>query len=80
MKIKTASEARQETKKIIKERIITELSKIGQKINDSINEGKYCCLLDYRFSETTIKELKELGYNVEMGGRYNEVSTSISWE
>ena len=80
MKIKTASEARQETKKIIKERIITELSKIGQKINDSINEGKYSCLLDYRFSETTIKELKELGYNVEMGGRYNEVSTSISWE
>ena len=80
MKIKTASEARQETKKIIKERIITELSKIGQKINDSINEGKYSCLLDYRFSETTIKELKELGYNVEMGGRYNEISTSISWE
>ena len=79
MKIKTASEAREETKKIIEERIITELSKIGQKINDSINEGKYSCLLDYCFSETTIKELKELGYNVEMGGRYNEISTSISW-
>ena len=79
MKIKTASQARQETKKIIEERIITELSKIGQKINDSINEGKYSCLLDYCFSETTIKKLKELGYNVEIGGRYNEVSTSISW-
>ena len=79
MKIKTASEARQETKKIIEERIITELSKIGHKINDSINEGKNSCLLDYCLSETTIKKLKELGYNVEMGGRYNEISTSISW-
>ena len=79
MKIKTASEAREETKKIIEECLITEMSEIGQKINDSINEGKYSCLLDYCFSETTIKKLKELGYNVEMGGRYNEISTSISW-
>lgn len=79
MKIKTASEAREETKKNIEEFLITELSKIGQKINDSINEGKNSCLLDYCLSETTIKKLKELGYNVEMGGRYNEISTSISW-
>lgn len=80
MEIKTASEAREETKKIIDERLIKELNKIGQEINDSINEGRYSCILDYCFTKTTIKKLNELGYKVEMGGSYNEISTSISWE
>ena len=32
-----------------------------------------------RLCQGIITEAKELGYNVEMGGRYNEISTSISW-
>jgi len=36
-------------------------------------------LSDYRIKDTTKKELERRGFKVDIGGRYNEINTAISW-
>lgn len=57
-----------------------ELNRILNEILVEVRNGKTRLYLsDYCASTTIIQELKSRGFNVEIGGRYNETDTYISW-
>lgn len=57
-----------------------ELNRILNEILVEARNGKTSLYLDDYCISTTIKqELKSRGFNVEVGGRYNEINTYISW-
>jgi len=80
VKFPTADEAR---KKIENGETINknkELEDIKRKIVVAIDKGE-CSLYiqDVRIMDSTTRFLENQGYSVQVGGRYNEVNTLISW-
>jgi hypothetical protein len=50
------------------------------RINEEAEKGKTNLYLsDYQIEKTTKQELERRGFKVDVGGRYNETNTSISW-
>lgn len=57
-----------------------ELNRILNEILVEARNGEMSLYLDdYSISTTIKQELKSRGFNVEVGGRYNEINTYISW-
>lgn len=50
------------------------------KIKDEAENGReYLYITDFQISENHKLELEKRGFTVRVGGRFNEVNTSISW-
>lgn len=76
----TASEARKKIEdnfEIVSKK--EEFNKIEGLINKAINEGQYYVFIDGVLKNTTTTKLEQLGYKIEVGGRYNEKDTVIKW-
>ena len=75
-----ANEAKEKTKEAIEKYLTEELQQIEKLINEAIKKGQYHIFIERKIKDLTLAQLKKLGYEVEIGGRYNESNTIIKWE
>lgn len=55
------------------------LTVIFDRIKGAARENKNSITVDGRLNDVVIGHLKNLGYIIETGGRYNEIDTNIKW-
>lgn len=76
----SADNARKIAKNKLNEGLTSELKSIMELIKTSCEEGKFEIYLPDRTLEQDTKVMLETaGYKIEVGGRYNEVNTRITW-
>jgi hypothetical protein len=59
--------------------ISQELKEIEELINTAIAEGTNEVYIYRQLKKDTIEHLKTVGYEVQVGGRYNDIDTYIKW-
>jgi len=75
----SAKESRKKVEENLKNGLTEELQKVEKLINKAIAEGQLQVFVDGTLKTETENQLKELGYKIKVGGRYNEIDTVIKW-
>jgi hypothetical protein len=73
-----AEELRQLAETVSKKYQTLELAAVQDKLKKTAQEGKFYCIFD-DLSNETVDRLKEDGFKVETGGRYNEINYFVKW-
>lgn len=74
-----ATEAREESFKIVEEERRKEIQKIEEAIQSAIEQGYFNIEIDGVVDHTTRSKLEKLGYKIEIRNHYNECFTKIGW-
>lgn len=75
----SANEARKKVEAKNKKEIADKLGFVIGLIVDAIDSGKHSVYIEGHLRNEIIDILKQYGYKIEVGGRYNEIDTVISW-
>ena len=73
--------AKNNSEDYLKSKHIDEIKMINDKIKEAMSSGKfYVTFENASFSQNTLNQLKNLGYKINNGRRYNDDYTEINWE
>lgn len=75
----SAEEAREKTEAVRNNGVEQELKRIEHEIDKAISNGDNNIALDGSISHPTANYLRQLGYEVHNGGKYNESYFTIKW-
>ena len=75
----SAMEARSIVEEIQARALTEELKRVENLINEAVQKGEFKVYVGGVLKEETKNVLKNLGYSIEVGGRYNEIDTVIEW-
>lgn len=78
-KIIAASEAREMTQQVLEDTHAKGISKVMEAIGKAIAKGTNACVFYEPIAGSVLKELEDLGYNVDSSTDRNETYISISW-
>ena len=75
----SAAEARKKTIDVNRDLIEWQMNLIEQQVNEAISKGQGSCCIDIPLNNEVIRQLRNMGYSVVSGGKYNDIEYLIEW-
>lgn len=75
----TAAEARKQSENKNNSLIHEQMTKVEAAVKDSVSRGLFGCYVSSPLDDRVVNKLRELGYEVNIGSDYNDVSYCIKW-